>query len=160
MVRVTGGPGPLLRRPGQGQLLAGMRELRNRNTFGALAFSSYGAFWLAFAAYVKFVVPGLPASQVYKAEGLFLLAWTIFAGYMLIASRRVSVAVAAVFLALFVTFLLLTIGVLNQTDSIAHAGGWLGLITAVLAWYACFAGFTNATFKRQIIPTIPLSRTL
>lgn len=144
---------------GLGQLLAGMWEFRNRNTFGALAFTSYGAFWMSFAAYVKFVVPGLPASTAYQAEGLFLLVWAIFTGYMLIASMRVSVAVVGVFLTLFVTYVLLCVGVLNQQDSIVHAGGWLGLVTAVVAWYASFAGVTNATFGKQIIPTIPLHRT-
>lgn len=143
---------------GLGQFLAGMWEFRNRNTFGALAFTSYGAFWMSFAAYVKFVVPGLPASDAYQAEGLFLLVWAIFTGYMLIASLRVSVAVAAVFLTLFATYVLLCIGVLNQQTSIQHAGGWVGLVTAVVAWYASFAGVTNATFKKQVIPTIPLSR--
>jgi succinate-acetate transporter protein len=140
------------------QLLAGMWEFRNRNTFGALAFSSYGAFWLAFAAYVKYVAAGLPAASAYKATGLFLLGWAIFTGYMLIASLRVSVAVAAVFLTLFVTFVLLTIGTLNQTTSITHAGGWLGLATAACAWYASFAGVTNSTFKKSVLPVIPLSQ--
>src|SRR5690242_14717284 len=60
------------------QVLAGMWEFRKGNTFGALAFSSYGAFWLSLAAYIKFIVPGLPAAAAASATGLFLLAWTIF----------------------------------------------------------------------------------
>ncbi|MDQ6799108.1 MAG: acetate uptake transporter [Actinomycetota bacterium] len=135
------------------QLLAGMWEFRNRNTFGAAAFSSFGAFWLAYAAYVKFVVPGLAHStDAYKATGLFLLSWAIFTGYMLIASLRVSVAVAAVFLTLFVTFVLLSVGTLNSNTSIVHAGGWVGLATAVVAWYASFAGVMNSTWKKTIMP--------
>ena len=70
---------------GLAQLLAGMWEFRKANTFGALAFSSYGAFWLSFAAYVKFIAPGLPASSAGTATGLFLLAWTIFTAYMTVA---------------------------------------------------------------------------
>jgi hypothetical protein len=137
---------------GLGQFLAGMWEFRNRNTFGAVAFTSFGAFWLSFAAYVKFVVPSLPTGDAYQAEGLFLLAWAIFTGYMLISSLRVSVAVAAVFLTLFVTFVLLCVGTLDRDTSITHAGGWVGLATAVLAWYASFAGVMNATWKRKILP--------
>src|SRR5664280_1897866 len=76
---------------GIAQLLAGMWEFKKANTFGALAFTSYGAFWISYAAYVKFVVPGLLASpatkaDVHTASGLFLLAWTIFTAYMLIAA--------------------------------------------------------------------------
>lgn len=139
------------------QLLAGMWEFRNRNTFGALAFSSFGAFWLSYAAYVKYVAAGL-GPDTFRATGLFLLAWAIFTGYMLIASLRVSAAVAMVFLTLFVTFVLLTIGELNTNMTIVHYGGYVGLATAFFAWYASFAGVTNATWKRTILPVIPLTR--
>ncbi|MDQ2726229.1 MAG: acetate uptake transporter [Actinomycetota bacterium] len=137
---------------GLAQFLAGMWEFRNRNTFGALAFTSFGAFWLSFAAYVKFVVPGLPTNDAYKALGLFLLIWAVFTGYMLIASLRVSVAVALVFLTLFVTFVLLCVGTLNSNTNITHAGGYAGLVTAVVSWYASFAGVMNATWKKTILP--------
>lgn len=137
------------------QLLAGMWEFRKANTFGALAFSSYGAFWLSFAAYVKFVAPGLgPAAA--GATGLFLLVWTIFTAYMTVAALRTTAAVLAVFVALTITFLLLTIGTFTGSAGLGVAGGWLGLVTAALAWYASFAGVTNATFKRTVLPVVPL----
>jgi hypothetical protein len=107
------------------QLLAGMWEFRKANTFSALAFSSYGASWLSFAAYVKFVVPGLPAPAAASATGLFLLAWTIFTAYMAVASLRVSGAVAAVLVALLATFLLLTIGAYSGDAAITTIGGYL-----------------------------------
>ena len=34
------------------QLCAGMWEFRNRNVFGATAFSSYGGFWMSFGIFV------------------------------------------------------------------------------------------------------------
>ena len=140
---------------GLAQLLAGMWEFRKANTFGALAFTSYGAFWLSFAAFVKFVAPGLPAADAHLAVGLFLLAWTIFTAYMTVAAMRVSGAVLAVFVFLTLTFLVLTIGEFGQASGISKVGGWLGLITAFLAWYASFAGVTNATWKRDVVPTWP-----
>jgi len=136
---------------GLAQLLAGMWEFRKANTFGAVAFTSYGAFWLSFAAYVKFVAPGLGAGAG-SATGLYLLGWTIFTGYMTVASLGVSRAVAAVFVALFFTFLLLTVGAFLGSAGISVIGGYLGLVTAVLAWYASFAGVTNATWKRTVLP--------
>ncbi len=139
------------------QLLAGMWEFRKGNTFGALAFSSFGAFWLSFAAYVKFAVPDIPAAQVHEATGLFLLVWAIFTGYMMIASLRTNAAVFAVFFTLEVTFILLTIGALGDHTTITKAGGWAGLVTAVAAWYASFAGVTNATWGRTVLPMIPLT---
>jgi len=128
-----------------------MWEFRKANTFGALAFTSYGAFWLSFAAYVKFVAPGLGAGTA-SATGLFLLGWTIFTAYMTVASLRVSVAVAAVFVALLLTYALLTVGAFAESAGISVIGGYLGLVTAVLAWYASFAGVVNATWKRTVLP--------
>jgi succinate-acetate transporter protein len=140
---------------GLAQLLAGMWEFRKANTFGALAFSSYGAFWLSFAAYVKFIAPGLPAADAASATGLFLLAWTIFTAYMTVASVRVSGAVAAVLIALLATFVLLTIGAYSGAAGVSRLGGYLGILTAVLAWYASFAGVVNATFKKPVLPVFP-----
>lgn len=143
---------------GLAQLLAGMWEFRKNNTFGALAFTSYGAFWLSFAGYVKFVAPGLPAESAHEATGLFLLAWTIFTVYMTIVATRISGVVLAVFAALSLTFLLLTIGALGQHPSITHAGGWAGLVTAAFAWYGSFAGVANATWQNGSVPTWPVAR--
>ncbi|NIH80843.1 hypothetical protein FHX46_003373 [Amycolatopsis viridis] len=141
---------------GLGQFMAGMWEFRKGNTFGALAFTSFGAFWLSFAAYVKFVEPGLGASAA-TATGLYLLAWTIFTAYMTVAAARVSGAVLAVFVFLTLTFLFLTIGTWAASPSMGKVGGWLGLVTAVLAWYASFAAVTNFTWKRSVLPLFPLS---
>ena len=140
---------------GLAQFFAGMWEFRKGNVFGALAFSSYGAFWMSFAALVKFVAPGLPPASAHQAVGLYLLAWTIFTGYMTIASYRTNGVVFAVFTALTVTFLALTIGEFASSTGWAKLGGYLGLLTAALAWYGSFAGVTNSTFRRSVIPTWP-----
>ena len=141
---------------GIGQLLAGMWEFVKGNTFGAVAFSSFGAFWLSYWFLVAHVVGGLkaPAGDVTNAIGVFLLVWTIFTAYMTIAATRVSLAVLAVFVALTLTFLFLALGAFGSS-SFTKVGGWLGLITAVLAWYASFAAVTNATFKRIVFPVFP-----
>jgi succinate-acetate transporter protein len=140
---------------GLAQLLAGMWEFKKANTFGATAFASFGAFWLSFAAYVKFVKPGLPAADAHTATGLFLLVFAIFTTYMFVASLRVSGAVALVFVTLAATFWVLAIGNLNDTKDIIKIGGYLGLVTAVCAWYASFAAVTNDTWKRTVLPTMP-----
>ncbi len=142
---------------GLAQLLAGMWEFRKANTFGSTAFTSYGAFWLSFAAFSKFVAPSLPAATAHQATGLYLLIWAIFTTYMTIAALKLNGAVLSVFAALSLTFILLTIGEFSESAGIAKTGGWVGLITALLAWYASFAVVTNATWKRSVLPTWPLS---
>src|SRR4051794_8133850 len=79
---------------GVAQLLAGMWEFRTGNTFGAVAFSSYGAFWISFWALVTFFVPKIPAAHAGDAVGLYLWAWGIFTTYMFIASLRTTGAIA------------------------------------------------------------------
>ena len=139
------------------QILAGMWEFVRKNTFGALAFSSYGAFWIAYYVFVKFVAPGIKPTDAPVAVGVFLLGWTIFTFYMTIPSFRVSGAVAAVFVLLTITFVLLTVGAFQSSVNWTKAGGWVGVATAAAAWYASFAGVTNETFKRTVIPTFPLA---
>jgi len=141
---------------GAAQLLAGMWEFKNKNTFGALAFTSYGAFWLAFFYYVKYIVPTLTTGGN-QATGYFLLAWGIFTLYMLVASLKTNLVVVGVFLALTVTFALLAAGSLDNSTGITHAGGIVGLVTAALAWYGSFAGVTNATWKKSVLPVWPQS---
>jgi succinate-acetate transporter protein len=138
---------------GLAQMLAGMWEFKKGNTFGALAFTSYGAFWLSFAALVKFVAGTLPAEDAEKGIGVFLLAWTIFTLYMTLAALRTSPILVVVFVTLSLTFIALTVGAFAGNATISHLGGYLGLLTAFEAWYASAAGVTTATFGRQILPT-------
>jgi succinate-acetate transporter protein len=142
---------------GIAQLLAGMWEFRTGNTFGAVAFSSYGAFWISFWALVTFFVPKIPAAHAGDAVGLYLWAWAIFTTYMFVASLRTTAAVALVFLLLSVTFVLLGIGNSGGNENIVKWGGYIGLATAVAAWYASFAAVVNFTFKKTIMPTVPLA---
>ena len=141
---------------GGAQLLAGMWEFAKGNTFGATAFSSYGAFWLSFWWLTAHLADyKIPASDVGKGVGLYLIAWGIFTAYMSVAATRVSGAVLVVFVLLTLTFLVLGIGDLTTTDGITKLGGWLGILTALAAWYASFAGVTAFTFKRPLVPTAP-----
>ncbi|HZC69065.1 MAG TPA: acetate uptake transporter [Jatrophihabitans sp.] len=155
---------------GLGQLLAGMWEFVKGNTFGALAFTSYGAFWMSFWYLVSHVVPTYESSQtppaaldILHSVGLYLLMWGIFTTYMCVAASRVSGAVLGVFVLLALTFIVLAIGwFAESTTEFAansngwiHLGGWLGLVTALVAWYASFAGVTNFAFKRTVVPTFP-----
>ena len=139
---------------GLAQLLAGMWEFVKGNTFGAVAFSSFGAFWLSFW-YLATHLPKAPASDLGHALGTYLLIWTIFTAYMLVASIRTSGAIMAVFLFLTLTFLFLAVGAYSDSSGMTKLGGWLGLITAVLAWYASFAAVVNATARRTLMPTFP-----
>lgn len=137
---------------GLGQLLAGVLEYRRGNTFGVTAFSTYGAFWLAFAFYAWFFKkPDTPAS----ADGLFLLMFAIVTAFLTIAALQVSGAVLVVFVLLTLTFLALAIGAFAGSTGISHVGGYLGILTAIAAFYTSAAVVINATWKRVVLPTMP-----
>ena len=143
---------------GIAQILAGMWEFRKGNVFGATVFSSYGAFWLSFWAFVTFFAGEIPTAHVGASVGLYLIAWGIFTTYMFVASLRTTAAVATVFFLLAITFFLLGIGNSSETEGVVEAGGWFGLATAVAAWYASFAAVTNSTFGRTVLPVRSLGR--
>jgi succinate-acetate transporter protein len=141
---------------GIAQFAAGMWEFRTGNTFGAVAFTSYGAFWVSFWALITFFAADIPAEHVGAAVGLFLIAWGIFTLYMFVASLRTTAAVSLVFLLLTITFFLLGIGESGGHKGMVEVGGWAGLLTAAAAWYASFAAVLNSTFGRTVLPVFPL----
>jgi succinate-acetate transporter protein len=142
---------------GIAQFTAGIWEFRTGNTFGAVAFCSFGMFWVSFYL-ILHVIPA--AALTPHALSAYLWMWGIFTTYMFLASLRTTAAVAAVFFLLAITFILLAIGDMGTGHtSISHAGGWVGLVTAIVAWYASFAAVVNSTFGRVLAPVVPLRRT-
>jgi succinate-acetate transporter protein len=148
---------------GAAQLIAGIWEFRTGNTFGAVAFCSYGAFWISFFFIVQSVAKNVP-TEIFSGLGLYLWMWGIFTTYMFIASLRTTGAIALVFLLLAITFILLGIGnsalagTTNVINSTIKIGGYVGIATAIAAWYASFAAVLNSTFGRVLAPVFPLSR--
>jgi succinate-acetate transporter protein len=146
------------------QLLAGMWEFRNRNVFGATAFSTYGGFWLSLGIFVVLAEAtslggGLKGNDVPNALAWFLLAFAIFNTYMLLWSTRVTMAVFAVFLTLEITEIVLAIGFFYEAHGHAnngwiHTGGWIGIITAAVAWYTSAAGVANGMSETG--PVVPV----
>lgn len=128
---------------GGAQLLAGMWEFRKGNTFGATAFSSYGAFWIAF----YLIVHAAPKAGV----GLFLFFFGILTLYLWIATFFLNRATFLIFLSLTITFFLLAFHDFGMLGS-SVPGGWLGLITGLLALYASAAGVINDVAGRTILP--------
>ena len=144
------------------QLLAGMWEFRNRNVFGSTAFSTYGAFWLSLGVFYLLVKASSGFGNLLSGPDLdnslawFLLAFAIFNTYMLLFATRLNLATTAVFLALEITEILLVIGFFRQAHGLGsywlHVGGWSGIVTALVAWYASAAGVVNGMSPKPVIP--------
>ena len=148
---------------GAAQFLAGIWEFRTGNTFGAVAFGSFGAFWISFY-FIVHSAASIAPTELFSGLGLYLWMWGIFTAYMFIASLRTTGAVALVFLLLTITFIILGIGnsslagTLKVTNSTIKLGGYFGIATAIAAWYASFAAVLNSTFGRVLAPVAPLRR--
>jgi hypothetical protein len=140
------------------QLLAGMWEFRNRNVFGATAFSSYGGFWIGLGLWFLLVAskarPAVVAGTAFLNHdlGWILLAFAIFNTYMLLFSAQVNTAVFAVFLTLEATEIVLAIGFFANSAGTVQFGGYVGLLTALVAWYTSAAGVSNGLAGRIRLP--------
>lgn len=146
------------------QLLAGMWEFRNRNVFGSTAFSTYGGFWLALGVSVVLIETTklggtLKPADINNGLAWFLVSFAIFNTYMMFWALRVNLAVFGVFLALEVTEILLAIGFFRVAHGMSpwmlHAGGWAGIVTAAVAWYASAAGVVNGMSPSPVLPVGP-----
>ena len=133
---------------GTAQLIAGVMELPRGNTFGATAFISYGAFWWSFALFVIFLHDKVPAAFV----GWYLFLWGVFTFYMWLGTFRSPKALQAIFLALWITFFLLAAGDWSGSAMLRAAGGYVGLVTAALAFYLSAAEIVNEAYGREVFP--------
>jgi uncharacterized protein len=143
---------------GLAQLLAGILEFRNQNTFGLTGFVSYGAFWIGLATMNIFARQfEIAPSQLATAQGWFFLGWAIFTAIMLIASFGLNAGLIVTFVLLLATFILLAIGDLlggpeGAGGPFVHIGGYVGLATAIAAWYVAAADVINDTLGRTVLP--------
>ena len=145
------------------QLLAGMWEFRNKNVFGATAFSTYGGFWIGVGLWLHFIAPtAKDPLALNKDLGWILLSFAIFNLYMLIIATQVNMAVFLVFLTLELTEIFLFLGNLTTkvpalppdptSSKLIVIGGWIGVITAFVAWYTSAAGVLNGIKGRPALP--------
>ena len=137
---------------GVAQLFAGMWEFRTGNTFGAVAFSSFGAFWISFFFLVSFNVAQLPKTEIDAALGLYLWMWGIFTGMLFLCTFASPRALQLLFLLLTVTFILLGIGNSGASSGMIHAGGYFGIATGAVALYIATADIMQAVYKRSVLP--------
>jgi succinate-acetate transporter protein len=142
------------------QIIAGIQAFRNGNTFQATAFCSYGGFWLAVGATLMgffgiLAGYGGVTAAFHAAFAWFLLGWTIFTLFMFLATLRTTMVSIAVFGLLFLTFLLLTLGEFGVGTTVL--GGYLGILTALVAWYDAAAQVLAAGRAMFSLPVGPRS---
>jgi succinate-acetate transporter protein len=133
---------------GTAQFFAGLMEMVKGNTFGFVAFCSYGAFWWSFALFVEFFAAGVTGPAV----GWYLLIWGLFTFVMWIGTFALNRALFLIFLALWPTFVLLALKDLLGVPVLGMLGGYGGLITAILAFYLGAAEVINEAHGKTVLP--------
>ncbi|MBS7645071.1 MAG: acetate uptake transporter [Candidatus Bathyarchaeia archaeon] len=135
---------------GLAQFAAGMWDIRRGGILGGTSFSSYGAFWMGFAAMsilqARGILPAVPATGM----AVLFIAWGIFTTYMTVGAVRASKAATAVFAALTVLFFLLAGGEFNS--AIRRMAGYEGIICTLAAWYTSAGTLINKMYGRELIP--------
>jgi hypothetical protein len=140
---------------GLAQLVAGVLEFKTGNTFGMVAFTSYGMFWWWFAFLQWSVGAGWLKAPPPIAGGTVLLVWGIFTFLLWIVSFRLSKAVWSIFLLLWITFFLLASGDFGHSIGslpCGTIGGYFGLLTGIDALFVAFLEVLNATANRIVVP--------
>ena len=150
---------------GIAQIIAGIMEFRKGNTFGTVAFLSYGLFWETFAGI--FLIPGMggyltSAADANNALGFYLFFWGVFTFLMWIGTLRLNGALMIVFGTLWLLFFLLAIGKwesVSATSTFAIATGYEGVLCGLTAMYASIAQVLNEVYGKSVLPLWPRQKT-
>ncbi len=144
---------------GATQLIGGLIQLRNGNTFQGVLFSSFGAFWISLAAILQWYLKEVPAAQAGHALGLLLYAFIPLVLVLWLASFRTSVTVVVALGTVLVTFVLLAVGNYGGHANLIKIGGITGIVAAALAFYLALAELCEYSYGRAVLPVWPLAKT-
>ncbi|MEO6909915.1 MAG: acetate uptake transporter [Edaphobacter sp.] len=141
---------------GVAQIIAGILEFRTGNTFGMVAFLSYGLFWWWFALLQWTIGAGWLAPPPGSAVACVLLMWGVLTFLLWIVTFRLSLGLWSIFLLLWLTFFFLAagdFGYLIGSLSCGKIGGYLGVLTGIDALLIAFIELLNVTAGRVVIST-------
>ncbi|HTP25408.1 MAG TPA: acetate uptake transporter [Anaeromyxobacteraceae bacterium] len=129
---------------------------RKNELFTALVFGIYGMFWVVFSLInlgvaLKIFVLDAPTLQV------FLIAYTIFTAYVLLASLVTNWAVILTLAVLLAVFLLLDFS-LSGKPQLGIYAGYVGMVDGLMALYISAAGLLGALYGRSVLPVFPVQR--
>lgn len=137
---------------GVAQVIAGYMEWKKGNTFATTAFTSYGFFWLSFAAIALLPKAGLTSTPENASLVSYLVMWGIFTGFLFIGTLKISRALQFVFASLTILFFLLALGDYTHSEAIGNFAGYVGIICGASAIYAGIAQVLNELYKKTVLP--------
>ncbi len=141
---------------GIAQIIAGLMEWKKGNTFGTVAFTSYGLFWLTLVALLMMPDLGLAEPAENSAMVAYLVMWGLFTAVMFVATLKMNRALQFVFFSLALLFFLLALGDATGNAAIKTFAGWEGIICGLSAIYTALAQVLNEVYGRVMLPIGPV----
>ncbi len=137
---------------GLAQIIAGIFEMRQGNTFAGTAFTAYGLFWwsLVLIWVNPFAETGIGGDTLTLA--FYLLLWGIFTLFMFIGTLKHNRATQVVFGSLTVLFMLLALGDFTGNHTITTIAGFEGIFCGLSAIYSAVAQIVNGEYGKTIMP--------
>lgn len=137
---------------GMAQVIAGILEFKKGNTFGTVAFTSYGLFWLSLVALLVFPAMGWASAVDPKSMAAYFIMWGIFTGYMFVGTLKLNKGLQVVFSTLTLLFFLLAAADLSGIGAIKTIAGLEGIFCGASAIYVACAEVLNEVYKRTALP--------
>ncbi len=141
---------------GIAQIIAGAMEWKKNNTFGTLAFTSYGLFWISLVGLLVMPQLGLGEAASDSAMVAYLSMWGLFTGVMFIATLKLNRALQFIFGSLTLLFILLALGHATGNSTITQIAGYEGIICGLSSIYTGLAQVLNEVYGRVVAPIWPV----
>ncbi|HUK28871.1 MAG TPA: acetate uptake transporter [Candidatus Acidoferrales bacterium] len=139
---------------GLAQIIAGAMEFRKGNTFGTLAFTSYGLFWLTLVFIIISTVERPAVTPDNATWAAYLFIWGLFTLMMFFGTLKLNRALQTIFLTLAVLFFLLTAS--HFIPQLLPIAGVEGVFCGFCAFYTSMAEVLNETYKKTVLPIGPM----
>jgi len=137
---------------GMAQIIAGILEFKKGNTFGTVAFTSYGLFWLSLVALLVFPAMGWASAVDAASMAAYFVMWGIFTGYMFVGTLKLKRGLQVVFITLTILFFLLAVAELSGIGAVKTIAGLEGIFCGASAIYVACAEVLNEVYKRNVLP--------
>ena len=144
---------------GIAQIIAGIMEWKKNNTFGTVAFTSFGIFWLTLVALLVMPEMGWGVAPETSAMVAYLSMWGLFTAIMFVGTLKLNRALQFVFGTLVILFFLLAIADATGSILIKHIAGYEGLICGFSAIYLSLAQIWNELYAKTVVPIGPVVKT-
>ena len=141
---------------GLAQVIVGTMEFKKGNTFGTVAFTSYGLFWWSLVALILLPRAGFftgLSTPSNTSMAAYFLMWGLFTFMMFFGTLKTNRALQFVFMSLAILFFLLTAReLLGNPTWLNTIVGIEGVICGSSAVYLGLAEVLNEAHQKTVLP--------